>query len=106
MNPPKCNEIDSINFWIATQKNYSCLEAGKVHPQDDNSPAHDSLTRLLQRNEPDTSQLFNESKSQVSLKAGILVIDDSTLDKPYAKQVERVTKHGSGKHRSVVNGIS
>ena len=63
MNLPKCNEIDYINFWIATQKNYSCLEAEKVHPQEDNSPAHDSLTRLLQRNEPDTSKLFNESKT-------------------------------------------
>ena len=95
-----------LHFLIATQKNYSCLEAEKVHPQDDNSPAHDSLTRLLHRNEPDTRNLFLESKNQVNLTAGILVIDDSTLDKPYSKQIELVTKHWSGKHRRVVAGIN
>lgn len=84
MNPPKCNETDYINFLIATQKSYSCLEAEKVHPQDNNPPAHDSVTRLLQRNNPDTQPLFDEAKKQVALTSGILVIDD----KPYAKQIE------------------
>lgn len=106
MNPPKCNETDYINFLIATQKSYSCLEAEKVQPQENNSPAHDSLTRLLQRNNPDTQKLFDEAKNQVDYNSGILVIDDSTLDKPYAKQIELVTRHWSGKHRRVVSGIN
>ena len=37
---------------------------------------------------------------------GILVIDDSTLDKPYAQQMELVTRHWSGKHKQVVLGIN
>ena len=36
----------------------------------------------------------------------ILVIDDSTLDKPYARQMELVTRHWSGKHKQVVSGIN
>ena len=37
---------------------------------------------------------------------GILVIDDSTLDKPYAQKMEIVTRHWSGKHKQVVSGIN
>ena len=38
-------------------------------------------------------------------KKGILVLDDTTLDKPYAKKMELVTYHWSGKHKRVVKGI-
>ena len=106
MNRPKCNDIDYINFLVGAQKSYSCLEAEKVQPQVDNPPAHDSITRLLHRDEPDTGKLWHESKNQVKLESGILVIDDSTLDKPYSQKIELVTKHWSGKHHRVVNGIN
>ena len=49
MNPAKCTEYDYINFVIATPSAYSCTEAARVHPPDDNPPAHDSLNRLLYR---------------------------------------------------------
>ena len=39
-------------------------------------------------------------------KRGVLVIDDTTLDKPYAKKIELVRRHWSGKHRRVVSGIN
>lgn len=35
-----------------------------------------------------------------------MVIDDSTLDKPYAKKMGLVSRHGSGKHHVVVKGIN
>jgi hypothetical protein len=37
---------------------------------------------------------------------GVLVLDDSTLDKPYAAQMALVTRHWSGKHQAVVKGIN
>jgi hypothetical protein len=37
---------------------------------------------------------------------GVLVIDDSTLDKPYSHSIELVTRHWSGKHQQVVQGIN
>ena len=82
MNPPKYTDTDYIDFLVAAQKSYSCLEAEKVQPQADNPPAHDSITRLLHREKPDTGKLWQESRNQVKLESGILVIDDSTLDKP------------------------
>ena len=42
----------------------------------------------------------------VERKRGVLVVDDSTLDKPYAKKMELVHRHWSGKHHRVVDGIN
>ena len=42
----------------------------------------------------------------VKLEGGVLVLDDTTLDKPYARKMELVTRHWSGKHRRVVSGIN
>ena len=36
----------------------------------------------------------------------MLVVDDSTLDKPYSRDIELVTRHWSGKHHAVVQGIN
>ena len=106
MTPPKCTEYDYINFLIATPRHYSCTEAARVHPEPNNPPAHDSLNRLLYRLTPDSDQLWQESAPFVKKEQGILVIDDSTLDKPYAQQMELVTRHWSCKHKQVVSGIN
>jgi hypothetical protein len=50
--------------------------------------------------------MWQEAQTQVDFCAGILVFDDSTLDKPFARQIELVTRHWSGKHHRVVQGIN
>ena len=106
MNPAKCSEYDYINFVIATPSVYSCTEAARVQPSADNPPAHDSLNRLLYRLPADSHALWTEAQPAVNKDQGVLVIDDSTLDKPYAQQMELVTRHWSGKHQQVVSGIN
>ncbi len=106
MNHPKANELDYINFLVATPKAYSCLEAGRVQPDGADTPAHDALTRLLHRLDPDPARLWDEAVQHVQLDAGILIIDDTTLDKPYARTIELVRRHWSGKHHRVVHGIN
>ncbi len=106
MNPPKVNEYDYIDFLIGTQRVYSCTEAARVQPEEENAPAHDAITRLIHRLFPSTDRLWQEAKEQVELKAGILVADDSTLDKWYSQNIELVTRHWSGKHKRVVSGIN
>lgn len=81
MNPAKYTAIDYINFLIGTQKAYSCAEAARVQPEKDNAPAHDAITRLLHRLDPSPEQLWTEAQALVTLHQGILVVDDSTLDK-------------------------
>ena len=105
MNKPKCNEYDYIQFLIATQKAYSCTEAARVQPEGDQRPAHDAVTRLVHRLEPDPEVLWTEAQAYVSPEQGMLILDDTTLDKPHARKIELVTRHWSGRHRKVVCGI-
>jgi len=106
MNPPKVTDDDYINFIIATPRDVTATEAGRVQPESKNAPAHDAFTRLLSRLEPDAESLFREARPQIDLNAGILVLDDSTLEKPYSERNALVYRHWSGKQKEVVNGIN
>jgi len=106
MNPPKCDEMDYINFLIAAQQVFSHVEASRTHPAEEQAPAHDAYTRLLMRLPPDSEMLWQEIEPMIERKAGVLVIDDTTLDKPYASKMALVTRHWSGKHGRVVQGIN
>jgi putative transposase len=106
MNAPKCDAIDYINFLVASPRAVSGTEAARVQPERPGAPAHDAFTRLLHRLEPDPATLWAEAAPQVRRDRGILVLDDSTLDKPYARQIGLLTRHWSGKHRRVVQGIN
>lgn len=106
MNPPKVTDEDYINFIIATPRVVTATEAERVQPASQNAPRHDAFTRLLQRLEPDSEQLWEEAKTQVDLNNGILVLDDSTLEKPYSRFNALVYRHWSGKQKEVVAGIN
>ncbi|MER2582337.1 MAG: transposase [Candidatus Competibacter sp.] len=60
----------------------------------------------MHRLEPDALTLWREAAPQVERQRGVLVVDDSTLDKPYAEKIALVQRHGSGKHHAVVDGIN
>jgi hypothetical protein len=106
MSAPKVQPADYIDFLIATPKACSGTEAARVQPDRPDPPAHDAFTRLLTRLEPDPDTLWAEARAQVRLTDGVLVVDDSTLDKPYARSIALVTRHWSGKHHAVVPGIN
>jgi putative transposase len=106
MNRAKVRPEDYIDFLIATPVAYSAVEAARVQPPQDAPPAHDAFTRLLDRLEPEPEALWQETPPQVRRTEGVLVIDDSTLDKPDARQIELVTRHWSGKHHAVGKGIN
>src|SRR4051794_21229594 len=106
MNTARCTDDDYIQFLIASPKVVSCAEAARVQPQEPFAPAHDAFSRLLLRQEPDPGALWDEAEPLVETNKGVLVLDDSTNDKPYARKIELVTNHWSGKHRKVVRGIN
>lgn len=106
MSVPKVFPVDYIEFLIATPKVCSGTEAARVQPHQTDPPAHDAFTRLLTRLEPDPNTVWTEAEPQVRRTEGILVVDDSTLDKPHARSIELVTRHWSGKHHRVVQGIN
>lgn len=106
MNAPRCTAEDSIQFQLASPCVHSCTEAARVQPLRPDAPAHDSLTRLLTRLEPDSEALWAEAAPAVRARSGVLVLDDTTLDKPHARHMGLVCRHWSGKHRRVVAGIN
>lgn len=106
MNAPRCDEFDYLDFLVAAPGPVSCTEAARVQPDRPAAPAHDAFSRLLTRLEPDPEALWSEAEPLVEKAGGVLVIDDSTLDKPYARKIGLVTRHWSGKHRKPVLGIN
>ena len=106
MNAPKTTAEDYIQYLLASQKVFSATEAARVSDGFERPPAHDSYTRLLATLEPDSQTLWDETKPLIQLDDGVLVLDDSTLDKPYARYMPLVGKHWSGKHHRVVKGIN
>ncbi len=106
MNPPKVRDEDYINFIIATPRIVTATEASSCQPESRNAPSHDAFTRLLQRLEPDPETLWTEAQTQIDLNTGILVLDDSTLEKPYSPFNALLYRHWSGKQKAVVEGIN
>lgn len=105
-NYAKVTDLDYIQFLLCAQCVFSCVEAAKTDGAPDDPPAHDAYTRLLSRQPPDTEALWQETTPFVEKEHGLLVLDDTTLDKPYAKRMDLVHKHWSGKHHKSVWGIS
>lgn len=94
---------DYIQWLIASPRDATMTEASRCSVK---VAAHDSYRRLLLDTRPSSDELWEEVKDEVDRTTGILVLDDSTLDKPYGPMIELVTRHWSGKHRSVVLGIN
>ena len=106
MHSPQCEQEDSINCLIAIPRQVSAHQAARVQPEQAQCSAHDALTRSLQRLEPAPEMVRRAAQTTVKSAQGMLVLDDSTLDKPYAKQRELVTRHWSGKQHAVGRGIT
>ncbi|MBP3955347.1 hypothetical protein J8F10_08650 [Gemmata sp. G18] len=103
MSVPKVFPQDYIDFLIATPKGYSVRRQLGYNRA---NPTRRPTMRLpvCSRVEPDPDTLWAEARTQVRRDDGVLVVDDSTLDKPYARAIELVTRHWSGKHHAVVRG--
>jgi hypothetical protein len=108
MNPPKVEYLDYIHFLVAAQKTFTCNEASRSHPDRDatrrlHAPATETASNP--RNSSGEA-LWQEAEPVVERGKGLLILDDTTLDKPYANKIEHVTWHWSGKHGKAVKGIN
>jgi putative transposase len=106
MNRRRCTDTDYGDFLVATPRAISGTEAARVQPPRPAAAAHDAFTRLLHRLEPDPATLWHEVAPLVRRDCGVLIVDDTPLDKPYARKIELVHRHWSGKHHAVVDGIN
>lgn len=105
MNPPRATPGDYIAFLVATPGEGTATEMARCQPVAPDAPAHDAFTRLLNRLEPDPDALWREVRPLLP-PSGVLVIDDTVLDKPFARHMGLVSWHWSGRHKRVVRGIN
>ena len=106
VNAARATSDDYIDFLLATPKVASATEAARVQPERPHPPAHDAFTRLLARLEPDPATVWSEVQPLVRQSNGILVLDDTVLDKPYAHKMGLVGPFWSGKHQRILRGIN
>jgi hypothetical protein len=106
MNQAKVQPEDYVQFLLASPLQFTCTEAARVQPDHPDPAAHDSFTRLLTRLEPDPDTLWQEAEPQIRHDDGLLILDDATRDLPYARHMDLVGWHWSGKHHRVVKGIN
>jgi hypothetical protein len=99
----KFTSEDYVQWLIAESKWATMTEASRCSPTEG---AHDSWRRLLLRQATDSEALWEEVQDLVDFEGGYLILDDSTLDKPYGPKIELVSWHWSGKHNKVVQGIN
>lgn len=105
MNAPRATPDDYIAFLVATPSEGTATEMARCQPVRPDAPAHDAFTRLLNRLEPDADALWLEVRPLLPTQ-GVLVFDDTVLDKPFARHMGLVGRHWSGRHQRVVQGIN
>ncbi len=105
LNQSKINEDQFVDFLIATPLNATTMEAQRTQPISLFPIAPDAYMRLLHRLEPDSATLCQEVEAEVQQKSGVLILDDSVLDKPHAQKIELVHHRWSGKHRNCLVGL-
>jgi len=72
MNQAKVTDLDYINLLVATPVVFTPTEAARVQPDWPRRAAHDALTRLLHRLEPDPALLWDEAQQHVVSRSRLL----------------------------------
>lgn len=102
MQYQKCSLELYTQFLYSSQRQFSGAELARVAPI---PMARDAVSRWLRKSVLTPKLLWKESQPLVDRRRGYLVIDDTVLDKPYARQIPLVKAQYSGKHHGVVRGI-
>jgi putative transposase len=99
----KCNLGLYRDFLIANQNRYSGVELSRVEPT--GSMSHDSVTRWLMKADFRPQDIWQFAKPLVKIETGYLVLDDTVVSKPFAKNIDLARWQYSGREHTQVNGI-
>lgn len=86
MAQKKCNLNLYRDFLIANQNRYSGLELSRVEPT--GGMSHDAVTRWLMKADFRPQNLWQFAKSLVKTETGYLVLDDTVVSKPFARNID------------------
>ena len=102
MNKSLCTKELYSTFLRVTSQRYSALSLSEVSPVD---LSHDSISRWLSEAKCQPKDIWNEAKSHVLDTTGVLIVDDTILDKQRSDKIELVRYQYSGNVHDVIKGI-
>lgn len=102
MSQSLCTKELYCTFLRVTSQRYSALSLSEVSPVD---LSHDSISRWLSDAHCQPKDIWNEAKSHVLDTTGVLIVDDTILDKSRSNKIELVRWQYSGTVHDVIKGI-
>lgn len=102
MSNSKCGRELYETFLKITASRYSALSLSEVSPE---TLSHDSISRWLEEANFKPKEIWEKSKDYVLSSKGILIVDDSVLDKNRNRKIKLVNWQYSGNVHDIIRGI-
>ena len=102
MSKSLCTKDLYCTFLRVTSQRYSALSLSEVSPIE---LSHDSISRWLTEAHCQPKDIWNEAKTHVLGTEGVLIVDDTILDKSRSDKIKLVRYQYSGAVHDVVKGI-
>lgn len=102
METKLCNKHLYTSFLQVTQGRFSALSLSEISP---NSLSHDSISRWLGEAKCRPIDIWNTSKENILKSVGVIIADDTVIEKSYSQRIEIVRYQYSGTEHKVVKGI-
>src|SRR5690348_13230872 len=102
MSKSLCSKDLYCTFLRVTSQRYSALSLSEVAPI---KLSHDSISRWLSDAHCQPRDIWQQAKGHVLGTHGILVADDTILDKQRSDKIELVRYQYSGTDHDVIKGI-
>lgn len=97
-----CTKELYCTFLRITSQRYSALSLSEVAPIE---LSHDSISRWLSDAKCQPKDIWSEAKPHVLGSPGVLIVDDTILDKQRSDKIELVRYQYSGNAHDVIKGI-
>ncbi|CAN5696821.1 transposase [soil metagenome] len=104
MSRSKCSRDLYCSFLSVTSDRYSALSLSEVAPSS-STLSHDSISRWLANAHVQPKDLWQQAKTEVVGRPGILVFDDVVIDKSRSGKTELVNWQYAGSAHDVIKGI-
>ena len=102
MSKSLCTKELYSTFLRVTSQRYSAVSMSEVSPV---ALSHYSISRWLSESHCQPKDIWNEAKTQVLGTSGVLIVDDTILDKSRSDKIELVRYQYSGNAHDVIKGI-
>lgn len=102
MGKSLCSKDLYCAFLRVTSQRYSALSLSEVSP---NELSHDSISRWLSEEKCQPKDIWNAAKAKVLSSSGVLVADETILNKNRSEKIKLVRWQYSGDEHDIIRGI-